>query len=69
MAARLMNGLLSALHRGWHQGYDALHPAPQPTLLEALRDTCLAARSILSVVIRPKRRTSLPPLESQLLIL
>jgi hypothetical protein len=41
MEARLMNVLRSALHRGWHQYCDALHPAPHPTLLEALRDTFL----------------------------
>jgi rubrerythrin len=43
MEALLMNGLLSALHSGWQQCCDALHPDPHPTLLEALRDTYLAA--------------------------
>jgi hypothetical protein len=38
MAARLMNGRLSALYRGWHQYCDALHLDPHPTLLEALRE-------------------------------
>jgi hypothetical protein len=33
MTAHLMHGLLSALRRAWHQGCDALHPAPRPTLL------------------------------------
>jgi hypothetical protein len=42
MAAHLLNGLFSALHRGWHQGGDALHPDPYPRLLEALRDTYVA---------------------------
>jgi hypothetical protein len=47
MAARLMNGLLSTLHCGGHQGGDALHPAPQPTRLEALRDTYLGTPRVL----------------------
>jgi hypothetical protein len=47
MGARLMNGRLSALHGGGHQGGGALHPAPQPTRLEALRDTYLGTPRVL----------------------
>jgi len=67
MAARLMNGLLSALHRGWHQGCDALHPAPQPTLLEALRDTYLAATHTVTQVTQDAERMEYPQFRARLL--
>jgi hypothetical protein len=67
MAARLMHGLLSALHRGWHQGCDALHPAPQPTLLEALRDTYLATAHTVTQVTQDAARMEYPQFRARLL--
>jgi rubrerythrin len=67
MAARLMNGLLSALHRGWHQCCDALHPAPHPTLLEALRDTYLAAAHTVTQFTQDAERMEYPQFRAQLL--
>jgi ferritin-like metal-binding protein YciE len=67
MAARLMHGLLSALHRGWQQGCDALHPAPRPTLLEALRDTYLAAAHTVTQVTQDAGRMEYPQFRARLL--
>jgi ferritin-like metal-binding protein YciE len=67
MAARLMHGLLSALQRGWHQGCDALHPAPQPTLLEALRDTYLATAHTVTQVTQDAARMEYPQFRARLL--
>ena len=67
MAARLMNGRLSALHRGWQQGCDALHPAPQPTLLETLRDTYLAAAHTVTQVTQDAERMAYPQFRARLL--
>jgi ferritin-like metal-binding protein YciE len=67
MAARLMNGLLSALHRGWQQCCDALHPAPHPTLLEALRDTYLATAHAVTQVTQDAERMEYPQFRAQLL--
>jgi ferritin-like metal-binding protein YciE len=67
MAARLMHGLLSALHRGWQQGCDALHPAPRPTLLEALRDTYLAAAHTVTQVTQDAERMEYPQFRARLL--
>jgi hypothetical protein len=62
-----MHGLLSALHRAWHQGCDALHPAPQPTLLEALRDTYLTAAHTVTQVTRDAERMEYPQFRARLL--
>ena len=67
MAARLMHGLLSALHRGWQQGCDALHPAPRPTLIEALRDTYLAAAHTVTQVTQDAERMEYPQFRARLL--
>jgi hypothetical protein len=67
MAARLMHGLLSALPRGWQQGCDALHPAPRPTLLEALRDTYLAAAHTVTQVTQDAERMEYPQFRARLL--
>jgi ferritin-like metal-binding protein YciE len=67
MAARLMHRLLSALHRGWHQGCDALHPAPQPTLLEALRDAYLATAHTVAQVTQDAGRMEYPQFRARLL--
>jgi hypothetical protein len=67
MAARLMNGLFSALHRGWHQGGDALHPDPRPRLLEALRDTYLAAAHTVTQVTQDAERMAYPQFRARLL--
>jgi ferritin-like metal-binding protein YciE len=67
MAARLMNGLRSALHRGWQQGCDALHPAPQPTLLETLRDTYLATAHTVTQVTQDAERMEYPQFRARLL--
>jgi hypothetical protein len=55
-----MNVLLSALHRGWHQCCDALHPAPHPTRLEALRDTSLAAAHTVTQFTQDAERMEYP---------
>jgi hypothetical protein len=60
MAARLMHGRLSALHRGWHQCCGALHHAPHPTLLEALRDTDLATAHTVTQLTRDAERMAYP---------
>ena len=67
MAARLMNGLRSALQRGWQQGCDVLHPAPRPTLLEALRDTYLAAAHTVTQVTQDAERMEYPQFRARLL--
>jgi hypothetical protein len=67
MEARPINVLLSALHRGWHQGWDALHPAPRPTLLGALRDTYLAAAHTVTQVTQDAARMEYPQFRARLL--
>jgi rubrerythrin len=67
MEALLMNGLLSALHRGWQQCCDALHPAPHPTLLEALRDTYLAAAHTVTQFTQDAERMEYPQCRARLL--
>jgi rubrerythrin len=67
MEARLMNGLLSALHRGWQQCCDALHPAPHPTLLEALRDTYLTAAHTVTQFTHDAERMAYPQFRARLL--
>ena len=67
MAAHLMNGLRSALHRGWQQGCDVLHPAPRPTLLEALRDTYLTTAHTVTQVTRDAERMAYPQFRARLL--
>jgi rubrerythrin len=67
MEALQMNVLLSALHRGWQQCCDALHPAPQPTLLEALRDTYLATAHTVTQFTQDAERMEYPQFRAQLL--
>ena len=67
MEARPINVLLSALHRGWHRGWDALHPAPRPTLLGALRDTYLAAAHTVTQVTQDAARMEYPQFRARLL--
>jgi rubrerythrin len=67
MTAHLINRLLTTLHRGWHQGCDALHPAPQPTLLEALRDTYVAAAHTVTQVTQDAERMEYPQFRARLL--
>jgi hypothetical protein len=67
MAARLMNGLLSALHRGWHQCGDALHPDPHPRLREARRDTSLAAAHTVTQCTQDAERMAYPHFRARLL--
>jgi ferritin-like metal-binding protein YciE len=67
MEARLMNGLLTALHRGWQQCCDALHPDPHPTLLEALRDTYLATAHAVTQVTQDAERMEYPQFRARLL--
>jgi hypothetical protein len=67
MATRLMHGLLSALHRGWHRGCDALHPAPRPTLLEALRDTYLTTAHTVTQLTQDAERMEYPQFRARLL--
>jgi hypothetical protein len=67
MAARLMHGLLSALRRGWQQGDDALHQGPHPRLLEALRDTYLAAAHTVTQVTQDAERMAYPQFRARLL--
>jgi hypothetical protein len=67
MAARLINVLLRALRREWHQGGDALHPDPGPTLLEALRDTYLAAAHTVTQVTQDAERMVYPQFRARLL--
>jgi hypothetical protein len=67
MATRLMHGLRSALHRGWQQGCDALHPAPRPTLLEALRDTYLTTAHTVTQLTQDAERMEYPQFRARLL--
>jgi ferritin-like metal-binding protein YciE len=67
MTTHLMHGLLSALHRAWHRGCDALHPAPRPTLREALRDTYLAAAHTVTQVTQDAGRMEYPQFRARLL--
>lgn len=67
MDTRLLHALLGALHRGWHRGGDALHPDPRPTLLEALRDTYLAAAHTVTQVTRDAERMAYPQFRARLL--
>jgi rubrerythrin len=67
MEARLMNGLRSALYSGWQQCCDALHPAPHPTLLEALRDTYLAAAHTVTQFTQDAERMEYPQFRARLL--
>jgi hypothetical protein len=60
MEALLMNVLLSALHSGWQQCCNALHPDPHPTLLEALRDTYLAAAHSVTQFTQDAERMEYP---------
>jgi rubrerythrin len=63
----LMHGLLSALHRVWQQSCHTLHPAPQPTLLEALRDTYLATAHTVTQVTQDAERMTSPQFRARLL--
>jgi hypothetical protein len=67
MEARLMNGLLRALYSGWQQCCDALHPAPHPTLLEALRDTYVAAAHTVTQFTLDAERMEYPQFRARLL--
>jgi rubrerythrin len=67
METCLMNGLLSALYRGWRQCCDALHPDPHPTLLEALRDTYLATAHTVTQFTQDAERMEYPQFRAQLL--
>jgi rubrerythrin len=67
MEALRMNVLLSALHRGWQQWCDALHPDPYPTLLEALRDTYLATAHTVTQFTQDAKRMEYPQFRAQLL--
>jgi hypothetical protein len=67
MATRLMHGLRSALHRGWHRGCDALHSAPRPTLLEALRDTYLTTAHTVTQLTQDAERMEYPQFRARLL--
>ena len=67
MEALLMNGLLSAFHRGWQQCCDVLHPDPQPTLLEALRDTYLATAHTVAQFTQDAERMEYPQFRARLL--
>jgi rubrerythrin len=67
MAALLMNALQRALHRGWHQCCDALHPDSHPTVLEALRDTYLAAAHTVTQFTRDAKRMEYPQFRARLL--
>jgi hypothetical protein len=67
MAAHLMHGVLRVLHRGWQQGGDALHPAPQPTLLETLRDTYLATAHTVTQVTQDAEHMVYPQCRARLL--
>jgi hypothetical protein len=67
MTAHLMHGLLRVLHRGWQRGGDALHPAPRPTLLEALRDTYLTTAHTVTQVTRDAERMAYPQFRARLL--
>jgi rubrerythrin len=67
MTAHLMHGVLRVLHRGWQQGYDALHPDPRPRLLEALRDTYLATLQTVTQVTQDAERMVYPQFRARLL--
>jgi rubrerythrin len=67
MTAHLMNGLLSALRRGWRQGREALHPDPRPALLKALRDTYLATLHTVTQVTQDAERMVYPRFRARLL--
>jgi ferritin-like metal-binding protein YciE len=67
MAALPINLLRSALHRGWQQCCDALHPDPHPTLLEALRDTYLATVHTVTQFTQDAERMEYPQFRAQLL--
>jgi rubrerythrin len=67
MEALLINVLLSALHSGWQQCCDALHPDPHPTLLEALRDTYLAAAHTVTQITQDAERMEYPQFRARLL--
>jgi hypothetical protein len=67
MEALLMNGLLSALHSAWQQCCDALHSDPHPTLLEALRDTYLAAAYSVTQFTQDAERMEYPQFRARLL--
>ncbi len=67
MEALLMNVLLRALHRGWQQCCDALHPDHHPTLLEALRDSYLATAHTVTQFTRDAERMEYPQFRAQLL--
>jgi rubrerythrin len=67
MEALRMNVLLSALHRGWQQCCDALHPDPHPTLLEALRDTYLATAHTVMQFTQDAERMEYPQFRTRLL--
>jgi hypothetical protein len=62
-----MNVLLSALHRGWQQCCDALHPDPHPTLIEALRDTYLATAHTVTQFTHDAERMEYPQFRARLL--
>jgi len=67
MEALLMNVLRSALHSGWQQCCDALHPDPHPTLLEALRDTYLATAHTVTQITQDAERMEYPQFRARLL--
>jgi hypothetical protein len=63
----MMDVLLSALHRWWHRCCDALHPNPHPTLLEALRDTYVAAAHTVTQLTQDAERMEYPQFRARLL--
>jgi rubrerythrin len=67
MEALLMSVLLSALHSGWQQCCDVLHPDPHPTLLEALRDTYLAEAHTVTQLTQDAERMEYPQFRARLL--
>jgi hypothetical protein len=67
MEEHLMDVLFSALHRGWHRCCEALHPDPHPTLLEALRDTYVAAAHTVTQFTQDAERMEYPQFRAQLL--
>lgn len=62
-----MNILLCALHSWWQHCCDALHPDPHPTLLEALRDTYLAAAHMVTQFTQDAERMEYPQFRARLL--
>jgi len=67
MEALPVNILISALHRGWQQCCDALHPDPHPTLLEALGDTYLTTAHTVTQFTQDAERMEYPQFRARLL--